>query len=95
MATIGAAEIKDRDSFKSWLDAWPNNSRQHISVALANRATLRALPGLGLTVPEKPFELDGAALTLSALRANLISRVAAKYLTSEIKRAAETFFCRM
>ena len=90
MATIKTSDIKDRNSFKSWLDARPEANRRQEAVLLASRASLRVLPFMhrrGKFTDKRYATLLSRLFWYSA-----ISRVAATYPTREITAAASASF---
>ena len=44
MAVVTAAEIRDRESFRAWLEARPEASRRAALTVMAGRIALRVLP---------------------------------------------------
>lgn len=84
MAVI--ADIKDEKSFKAWLKDKPIEWAQ----VLASRAALRVAP-FGFLESKRPysenFEITPRHLTVLVFRSTLISRVAIKYPTRDMRRA--------
>jgi hypothetical protein len=86
VATIAAAEITDRESFKAWLEARPKAVRREVAVAMASRCALRVVPLLS----------RGGKLTMSqhvtllkvSLWRNIISRSVRTWPDREIAAAA-------
>jgi len=80
---VDISDIGDRDSLRAWLNERPEALRQKEAVTIAHRAAMRVLPIYSEAASHK------ADLTeIPILRANLISGVAGKMPTPEIKRAA-------
>lgn len=93
--TIPKGGFKDRDSFKAWLKSLAEDQSVPFARVLAHRAALRALPSVHRAFSESiSGEFDPSSLTLAVFRANAISRVARKYPTREIERAAVFAFVR-
>ena len=82
MAKVPKGGFKNHKGFERWLDGLPWARVQPIAAALAVRVAHRVLPFAVLR--------QRVDLTAGVLRANLISRVAAKYPTREIAAAAIT-----
>lgn len=76
-------EITDEESAKAWLKTQP----QEICVAMAARAALRSVPGIGFANPER---LSGLALPV--FRALITSGVAAFGPTAEVEDAADSAY---
>ena len=73
---IEPQDIRDRESFKQWLDERPAGVRRKTAIVLASRLAARVLPVL--TRSGRPRKLrQFADLSLPVFRANLISRAAA------------------
>lgn len=91
---ISAKDIKDRDSLKQWLKEWPDSqgmdeeAARKVAVTIAHRVAMRVFP-----ITWKWFSSEAARkrdlTALPFLRCSLISGVACKYPTPEIKKAAD------
>ena len=80
-------EIVDRESFQVWLENLPEERRYEWAVTLASRAALRVFPFWAAEMPEDWAR--GRDLTVLPLsRRILISAVAVKMPTADIKRAS-------
>lgn len=81
--------FRDEDGFLAWLESLAVAQRMPFARVLAHRAALRALPFLNSAYSaENRRKLDPSNLTLSAFRANVISRVARKFTDQAILRSA-------
>jgi hypothetical protein len=84
---LDVSKIVDRGSFEAWLEELPEERRYEWAVTLAGRAALRVLPFRAAQMPRNwARKRDLTVLPLS--RSLLISAVAVKMLTADIKDAA-------
>jgi hypothetical protein len=83
---MDAAEIRDRQSFEAWLNAWPEETRGQVARVLAHRAAMRAAPFLS----DQDDIHRGSQTTVikNAIWALTISSLAAFRASREVMRAA-------
>ena len=74
---MAAEEIKDRDSFRAWLET----QSRGVGVLMAARAALRVLPLFSRFATKAKSPRQFADLTASLFRANALARVAGTYPT--------------
>ena len=72
---VDVSEIKDRDSFKAWLESRPEESQRAEAILLANRIALRVLPIYGVWAFDQDPNRD--VTNTPIFRALLTSSVAA------------------
>lgn len=84
---MDVSEIVDRDSFQAWLEELPEERRYEWAVTLATRAALRAFPLWAAAMPTE-WARKGDLTVLPLSRSLLISAVAVKMPTADIKDAA-------
>ncbi|WP_394689919.1 hypothetical protein [Hoeflea sp.] len=90
-AGIPEGGFRNRNSLEAWLERLPDADRVLFSQIIAQRAAMRVLPLVGRTDPAAYHRTDRFLdLTLAVFRATLISRVALKIPTREIRLAAAT-----
>jgi len=81
---LAAEEIKDRNSFRAWLETQP----REVSVLMAARAALRVLPQFARFAQKAESPRQFADLTASLFRATALARVAGTYPTRAKELAA-------
>ena len=82
---VESADIRDETSLEAWLE----NQPRKVAVRIASRAAQRVLPLLWSAILAENWGRRGDLTALAALRSNLISSVAAKIPTDELKDAAD------
>ncbi|MCG7625301.1 hypothetical protein MHM97_18255 [Epibacterium sp. Ofav1-8] len=86
-AMVHVEEIVDRESFKAWLEALPEDRRHEVAVTLATRCALRVFP-IWAAAMRQDWARTGDVTPLPSLRSMLISGVAGRMPTPDIRNAA-------
>ena len=84
------SKIKDRSSLQKWLSGRPEGEIKKSAISVAHRAAMQVLPLLWGQIGSLETAREQGLAVLPALRCNLISGVARKMPTSEVRRAAAT-----
>ena len=85
---VKVSEITDRVSLKSWLLDRPEDETKVFAITIAYRAAMRVLPAYWAWVETSGFAKERDLTALPVLRCSLISGVARKMPTPEIKIAS-------
>ncbi|MCG7630369.1 hypothetical protein MHM88_21410 [Epibacterium sp. MM17-32] len=86
-AMVQVEEITDRESFAAWLEAQPEDRRYEVAVTLATRCALRVFP-IWAAAMRQDWARTGDVTPLPSLRSMLISGVAGRMPTPDIRNAA-------
>ncbi len=85
---VKVSDIQDRDSLKAWLLDRPGDEIKTFAITIAHRAAMRVLPIYRHWVETSETARKPDLTALLFLRCNLISGVARKIPTPEIRKAA-------
>lgn len=85
---VKVSEIKDRESLEEWLLDRPEDETKKFAISIAHRAAMRVLPVYWEWVETSEDAKERGLTSLPVLRCNLISGVARKMRTPEIREAA-------
>ena len=86
--TISIDDIKDKKSLEAWLDDRPEAVRQNCAVFIAARSALRVSPSSTIDFQFSDWSRKFDLTSITLFRGLLISSVAAKMPTEDMRRAA-------